>query len=133
MTETNEETRMELSGNSEDIKKFISELKKMHSNISKLSGSYTNNTSTGEGGMEISFTYRTDEGDIEALYREQTPSCASAEEADEMRVFKRMTLMVPQRVYDQGKHQDILDLAKKWLGSMGVEVDLVVTNQSEMT
>ena len=84
MTENDEEGRLELHGDGEDIMRFLAELKKRHSNITKLSGSYTSNASTGEGGIEVSFTCRTEEGDIEAVYHEKTPSCASIEEAEEM-------------------------------------------------
>ncbi|HEY3419855.1 MAG TPA: hypothetical protein VGK23_04810 [Methanomassiliicoccales archaeon] len=132
MSVNNEGNRLELSGNSEDIRKFIAELKRMHFNISRMSGSYTSNLSNGEGGLEVSFTCRTEDGEIEAIYREKTPSCASVEEAEEMRIFKKMTLRVPQAVFDKGEHQDILDLAKKWLGNMGVDVELVVTGKIEM-
>jgi hypothetical protein len=132
MTETNEGGRLELFGNGEDIKQFLAELKKKHSNITKLSGSYTNNISTGEDGLEVSFTCKTEEGDIEAIYHEETPSCASIEEAEEMRIVKKMTLRVPQAVFDEGKHKDIVDMAKKWLGDMGVDVELVVSKKVEM-
>lgn len=98
MTADDEGGRLELFGNSNDIKRFLAELKEMHSSISKMSGSYTSNISTGEAGFELSFTCKTEEGDIEAMYREITPSCASIEEAQEMRIFKKMTIRVPQAV-----------------------------------
>ena len=131
MTETDEEGRLELHGDGEDIKRFLAELRKKHSNITKLSGSYTSNSSTGEDGIEVSFTCRTEEGDVEATYHEKTPSCASIEEAEEMRIFRKMTIRVPQAVFDEEKHGDIVDLAKKWFGDMGVDVELQVTKKVE--
>lgn len=131
MTETDEGGRLELFGDGEDIKRFLAELKKKHSNITKLSVSYMNNISTGEDDLEVSFTCKTEEGDIEAFYHEETPSCASIEEAEEMRIFKKMTIKVPQAVFDGGKHRDIVDMAKKWLGSVGVDVELVIKEKVE--
>ena len=126
------EGRLELFGDSEDIKRFLAELKKKHANISNLSGSYTNNISNGESGLEVYFTCKTEGGDIEAIYREESPSCASIDEANEMRIFKKMTIRVPQAVFDEGKHQDVIDLAKKWLGDIGVNVEIVVTKEVEI-
>ena len=126
------EGRLDLFGDSEDIKRFLADLKKKHANISKLSGSYTNNITTGESGLELSFICKTEGGDIEAMYREESPSCALIDEAEEMRIFKKMTIRVPQAVFDEGKHQDIIDLAKKWLGDLGVSVEIVVTENVEI-
>lgn len=132
MTMINEESRLELFGDSDDIKRFLAELKKLHQNVTKISGSYTTNLLTGESGLEVSFTCKTEEGDIETLYREETPSCATIDEAEEMRIFKKMTIKVPQAVYDRGIHQDFVDLAKKWFANIGIGVELVVTNIVEI-
>jgi hypothetical protein len=132
MTVINEGNRLELFGDSDDIMRFLADLKKLHLNLSKMSGSQTNNLSTGESGLKFSFTCRTEEGDIEMLYREEIPSFATIDEAEEMRIYKRMTIKVPQAVHVRGNHQDILDLAKKWLANIGVSVEMVVTNGIEI-
>ncbi len=132
MTVRNEGNRVEFFGGSEEIQRYLAELKKIHVNISRLSGNYINNMTTGESGLEVSFSCKTDEGDIVATYHEETPSCASIDEAEEMRVFKKMTIKVPQAVFDRDKHKDIMDLAKKWLGDVGVSVELIVTNSVEI-
>ena len=132
MPQNDEGSKLELSGNSEDIKRFLSDLRKKHPNIIKLASSYTKEASTGEGGLELSFTFRTEERDIDVLYRVRTPSCASVEEAEEMRVWKDMTIKVPKAVFEKGKHQEVLDLTKKWIGDAGIKVEILITNNPEM-
>jgi hypothetical protein len=132
MTLNDEERRFDLSADSKDIKRFLAEIKKKQWNISKLSGSYTKDVSTGESGLEVSFTCRTEGGDIDVMYIEGLPSCASIDEAEEMRIRKKMTVRVPQAVFDEGKHQDIVDIAKKWFGVVGINMELVITNKMDL-
>jgi hypothetical protein len=118
-------------GDSKDIKRFMTEIKTKYSNISRLSGSYTKDPRTGESGLEMSFQCKTEDGKIDVIYREEAPSCASIEEAKEMRLFKRMTIRVPQAVFDDGEHQDMVDTAKKWMEKVGVDIHLIVTNKMD--
>jgi hypothetical protein len=131
MTENDEGSRLEFSGDSEDIKRFLAEARRKHPNITKLSSSYIKDASTGEGGFELFFTFRTEEGDIEVSYRERTPTCASLDEAEEMRIMKKMAIRVPQAVYDKGQHQEVLDFTKRWIGDVGIDVEILITNDLE--
>jgi hypothetical protein len=132
MAQNDEESRLEFSGDSEDIKRFIADVRRKHPNITKLSSSYSKEASTGEGGLELSFTFKTEDGEIDVSYRERTPSCATIDEAEEMRIMKHMTIRVPQAVYDKGKHQEVLDLTKRWIGDAGIDVEISITNKLEM-
>jgi hypothetical protein len=131
MPDNDEVSRIEFSGDGDEIKRFLGDLKRKHPNITKLSNSYTREASTGEGGHEMSFTFRTEEGDMDVSYRERMPSCASIDEAEEMRIMKHMIIKVPQAVYDKGKHHEVLDLTKKWIGDAGIDVEILITNGSE--
>ncbi len=132
MTADNDVDRLELHGNGEDIKRFFSELKKKNANLSKLSGSYTQDPVTGESGLEVSFKCKMEGGDIDVMYEERASTCATIEEAEEMRLHKKMTVRVPQALFEEGKHQDVIDLGKKWFGEIGVEVKLIVTSKAEL-
>ncbi len=59
-------------------------------------------------------------------YRAKTPSCASIDEAEEMRIMKKMTIRVPQTVYDKGQHQQVLDLTKRWIGEAGINLEILM-------
>lgn len=133
MPENDEENRLEFSGDGKDIKRFLADLKRKHPNITRLSSSYMRGASTGEGGIELSFTFKTEEGDMDVSYRERTPSCATIDEAEEMRIMKHMTVRVPQSVYDKGKQQEVLDFTKRWIGDAGIDVEILIKDKMEMT
>lgn len=128
MTLDNDVNRLELYGNGEDIKRFFSELKKKNPNLSKLSGSYTQDPLTGESGLEVNFKFRMEGGDIDVMYEEKASTCATIEESEKMRLRKKITVRVPQALFEEGKHQDVIDLAKEWLGDVEVEMKLIVTS-----
>ena len=132
MTLDNDVARLDLHGNGEDIKRFFSELKNKNANLSKLSGCYTQDPVTGESGLEVYFKCKMEGGDIDMIYEERASTCATIEEAEEMRLRKKMTVRVPQALFEEGKHQEVIDLAKKWLGEVGVEVKLIVTSEAEL-
>jgi hypothetical protein len=131
MTLNENVNKIELFGDSKDIKRFFAEIKTKYSNISRLSGSYTQDPATGESGLEMSFQCKTEDGNIDVTYREEAPACASIAEAEEVRLFKKMTIRVPQAVFDDGRHQDMVDMAKKWMGDVGVGIQLIVTNKMD--
>ncbi len=132
MTPDNDVNRLELYGDGEDIKRFFSELMKKNASLSKLSGSYTQDPVTGESGLEVSFECKMEGGDINVMYEEKASACATIEEAEEMRLRKKMTVRVPQALFEEGKHHDIVELAKRWLGDVGVDVKLIVTSKAEL-
>lgn len=123
--------RIEMFGDSKDIRKFLADLKKIHPNISKISVDYTMDSETGKSGLELLFKCRTEDGDIDVMYQEGSPSCASIEEAEEMRLSKTMTIRIPQSIVDKGDHQDIVDWANKWIADAGIDIALKVTNEEE--
>ena len=131
MPQNDEGSKLEFSGDSEDIKGFLAEVRRKHPNITRLSSSYTKDASTGEDGLELSFTFSTADGDIDVSYRARTPSCASIDEAEEMRIMKKMTIRVPQTVYDKGQHQQVLDLTKRWIGDAGINMEILITKDVE--
>jgi len=131
MTPNENVNKIELFGDSRDIKWFLAEIKTKYSNISRLSDSYAQDPGTGESGLEMSFQCKTEDGNIDMIYREEAPACASIAEAEEMRLFKKMTIRVPQAVFDDGRHQDMVDMAKKLMGDVGVDIQLIVTNKMD--
>jgi hypothetical protein len=45
--------------------------------------------------------------------------------------MKKMTIRVPQTVYDKGQHQQVLDLTKRWIGDAGIDMEILITKDVE--